>query len=246
MRYIFMNRLGRELAVPGLPPTASAQVATVTEPPGETDPQPATEDPVSKATLAGDQWFEAGAYAEALEHYEQAATDRPESPRAHDNLGQVLVRRGRHREALAHFEAAVQRDAGEWRYHVNFGDALAGLGWWDRAVTEYRDAAAIRPEDYEIVGQLGRALHEAGDPLAAIKAHLQTIELAPGEAPFFVALGASYEAAGRVDDAAAAYEGYLELSPDGTEASHARARLTALRSVGAVTDEARAGAPAAD
>jgi tetratricopeptide (TPR) repeat protein len=85
------------------------------------------------------------------------------------------------------------------------------------------------------VYRFGVALHETGDELGAVKAYLMAIDTRPGaehEAAAYLALGvgATYENLGRRDDAEAAYDRYLELSPDEQEAARAAKERAALLS----------------
>ena len=214
---VVMGRQGRPVEIPQ--PPAPAVLADLAAESPAVNPQGELEgEDLVKARRAGKQWFEAGAYEQALQHYERVLAERPEDARAHSDVGQALVRLDRHREALGYFEVAVRLDAGQALFHTNFAAALADLGWWDRAVNEYRDAAAIQPGDYETVYRFGVALYETGDHMGAVKTFLEAIEIkppGPGGAAAYLALGTSYRALGRDDDAGAAQALYLELAPNG-------------------------------
>ena len=228
---LVMGRLGPKIERPARP-ALSPVVADLAADSAAVTPEGKLEgEEIARARRAGNQWFEAGAYVAALDHYERVVAEEPRDAQARHDLGQVLVRLNRHRKALAHFEVAVQLDAGQAAFHTSFADALADLGWWDRAVGEYRDAAAIQPDDYETVYRLAVALHETGDDLGAVRTYLDAIELRPPgpDGPTaYLALGNSYEELGRKDDAVAAYTRYLELAPDEIEATLVRARLSGL------------------
>ena len=50
---------------------------------------------IARARRAGNQWFEAGAYVAALDHYERVVAEEPRDAQARHDLGQVLVRLNR-------------------------------------------------------------------------------------------------------------------------------------------------------
>ncbi len=185
-----------------------------------------TVDTVSpEPTTAGRQWMRAGAFAEAVEHFERAVADRPEDPRTRHELAMVLVELERPRDALRHLEAAVRLDGTDWGYLTDFANVLADLGLWDRAVGEYRDAARIQPEDPGSLARLGRALSESGDPLSAVEVLIRATKMGPEDPDLFLTLGRSYDALGRQADAAAAYRRYIALAPGGSSADKARTRI---------------------
>ena len=82
---------------------------------------------------AGNRAFEAGAFETARANFAEVAASTPTDPRAHNNLGQALVRLGAGEAALTHFEEAVRLDPGRWAYQFNRAHNLGELGWWDRA-----------------------------------------------------------------------------------------------------------------
>ena len=193
---------------------SSADVATVL-----------SADPAPEPTTAGRQWLRAGAFGEALEHFERAVADRPEDPRTRHELAMVLVELERPRDALRHLEAAVRLDGTDWGYRTDFANVLADLGLWDRAVGEYRDAARIQPEDPGSLARLGRALSESGDPLSAVEVLIRATKMGPEDPDLFLTLGRNYDALGRQADAAAAYRRYIALAPGGSSADEARTRI---------------------
>ena len=199
--------------------------------PEETGPEPTRAAAIPadtgkpEPTTAGRQWLRAGAFGEALEHFERAVADRPEDPRTRHELAMVLVELERPRDALRHLEAAVRLDRTDWGYRTDFANVLADLGLWDRAVGEYRDAARIQPEDPGSLARLGRALSESGDPLSAVEVLIRATKMGPEDPDLFLTLGRNYDALGRQADAAAAYRRYIALAPGGSSADEARTRI---------------------
>ncbi len=203
---------------------------------GETDaPQAetaATREPVSvpHAELmdAGNRAFDAGDFETARTHFTDAASGTPSDPRAHNNLGQALVRLGEGEAALVHLEDAVRLEPGRWAYHFNLAHALGEEGRWNRAAAQYRQAVQLRPDDPSGRYNLARALHEWGDYRSAVESYLEAIALAPHEPRFFFSIARTYEAMDRPADAMAAYTRYLEIEPESEQAENIRQRIEEL------------------
>lgn len=63
--------------------------------------------------------------------------------------------------------------------HYNYAVQLADVGQNAQATTEFERAAALRPADYFLWQELGRAREDSGDPSGAVSALRQAIALAP-------------------------------------------------------------------
>ena len=84
-------------------------------------------------------------YRSSVAIWEQTVRYQPNNERAHNNLGQILLQRGRLDDAIAHFEAAIAKRPGFPDAHNNLGLAFFQKGDWDRAVKEYERAIEARP-----------------------------------------------------------------------------------------------------
>src|SRR5665213_3342164 len=89
-------------------------------------------------------------------------------------------------------------------------------------------ARDLFPADYATQYNLAITLHRKGDEVAAIPEFEKAIALAPAEASFHLALGASLEKAGRLSDAKREYQQYLDMAPSATDAGQVRAHLQGL------------------
>lgn len=164
----------------------------------------------------------------ALARFTKAVDANPDDPEALNNLGQMLVRKGRAEEAIAQFDRAIKIAPDRWAYHFNRARAYGELKEWGRAVAGYREASKLFPEDYATQFNLAKALQANGDLTGAITAYERAIELAPGQADFHLSHGLALEAAHRPSDAVDAYKRFLTLEPDSPEAKRIEARIVAL------------------
>ncbi len=171
------------------------------------------------------------ARAEAVKLYRRAIELRPRHAAAHLGLARVLLAMNDHDAALAAVAAArrarpvyPEASAVEGRIHrdASYNDeAVASYG---RAIREGR---GFQPEAHT---GLGLVLEDKGDYEGAVKAFRKAIEqLSDTEPVLYNLIGAAYEKLERWKDALAAYEKYLQLAPEGRNASAIRSIIDQLR-----------------
>ena len=128
--------------------------------------------------------------------------------------------------ALTSAETVVELRPAEAGSYWLMGRIYARRGEWQQALEAYRKALTLAPEDVSAQEGLAAALDKLGQKEAAAAAYERVIELRsappkpddgadaldPAEASS--RLGATYLAAGRYDEAMAAFQAALELRPD--------------------------------
>ncbi len=119
-------------------------------------------DPHARAR-EGNRLYEAGKYDEAVEHYNEALVDEPDSSRLHFNLGDARYKSGKYDDALASFGKVTTSDSDPARtarvaYNVGNtkvrqGEAVEAtdpqktLDLWTEALLAYRRALGADPDD---------------------------------------------------------------------------------------------------
>ncbi len=139
---------------------------------------------------------------------------RPDNPRAHNNLGEILLRRGRIAEAVGHFQRALDLDPSYADVWANLGAAYARSGDPRRAVIFCRQAVALDPGFALAYNNLGAALADLGRYEEAVPFYEKAIALDFREAGVFHNLGAAYARIGRRQDAVEAMRAALRIDPD--------------------------------
>ena len=76
-------------------------------------------------------------------------------------------------------QRALAFDASDPEAHYVYGSQLLSAGNTDAAAAEFERATSLRPEDYYLWLELGRAREDSGDVEAAVTALQQAIKLAP-------------------------------------------------------------------
>ncbi|MCA1592136.1 MAG: tetratricopeptide repeat protein [Acidobacteria bacterium] len=167
----------------------------------------------------------------AVELYRQALRLRPRFPAAHVGLARVLLAMEDNDSALEQI-AAARRDrpaypeasAVEGRIMRALADQNAAVASYRRAI---REGQGFQPEAYT---GMGIVLEEKGDYEGAVAAFRKAIsQLSDSEPALYQLTGAAYEKLERWKDAVSAYEKYLELSPEGAQASAIRSIIDQLR-----------------
>ncbi|MBV8698398.1 MAG: tetratricopeptide repeat protein, partial [Bradyrhizobium sp.] len=114
----------------------------------------------------------------AAAHYERAIALRA-TAEAHNNLANVLRKRGDIGQAIAHYEQAVRLKPHYAAALRLLGDALLAQNRAEEACARYRQALASEPEDAITLNHLAAALLVAGRIEDASRAYEHVIEVAP-------------------------------------------------------------------
>lgn len=181
-------------------------------------------DPAGQGVTA----YTAGDHQTALARFEEAVRNNPRDAESLSNQGQVLVRLGRVEEALPLFERACALNPERWTYRFNLARAFSLLARWDESIASYRQAQQLFPDDFVTTFNLALTLHKKGDEPAAVEEYRKAVALNPEDPSFRMALGISYEALRKNQEAAAAYGEYLRLAPNAPDADKVRARIGLL------------------
>lgn len=132
-------------------------------------------------TLGGLTWRQCGMYAD-FETLMQATIQRnPDSAMAHNNLGNILLRKGRVEDAIIHLQTALKIDPDYAEPHANLGSALFQNGQIDEALIEYQKSVEINPNYPEAYNSLGFALYKKGRVDEAIESAQQALQLATAQ-----------------------------------------------------------------
>ena len=139
---------------------------------------------------------------------------RPNNPRAHHNLANVLFARGDVTGSLPAYRHALELEPRHAMARVNYGVALLRAGEREAGRQQFERALEVWPSFGPALNQLGILHAKAGEYDEAAKHFLEAIASDPGSADPYVHLGHVYFARGASSQAAAAYEAALELRPD--------------------------------
>jgi serine/threonine protein kinase/Flp pilus assembly protein TadD len=151
---------------------------------------------------------------EAIRFQMVAVALRPQSPGAHNNLGNLLHEKRQVDRAIAEYREALRLKKDYAMPHYNLGMIMNEKGHLDQAITEYRAALRLNNEYAPAHNNLGMALHDKGRVDEAIAEYREALRLNKDYALAHNNLGSALEDKGRVDDAIAEYREALRLNND--------------------------------
>ena len=168
----------------------------------------------------------------AAELYRRALKLQPARGAAHVGLARVLLDLNDTDSALSEIDAArrvravyPEASAVEGRIYRETGQTDEAIGAFNRSI---REGHGFQPEAH--VG-IGRVYEDKGEyELAAREFEIAIKQLADTEPVIYQMLGAAYEKSGNNAEAIAAYENYLRLAPNGSQASAVRSIVDQLKS----------------
>src|SRR5262249_45748598 len=181
--------------------------------------------------------FEDGRYVDSLEAYEKAldSDDLARVRRARAGVVQSALRIAEFNIARSEAEKLLTSDPRNPDALSLYGDSLWASGLFDDAETKYRDALSLAPElprgHHGLVrsllarSQLTEAMNEAQ---AALRAALRDLEI-------HHTVGTIFERMHRYEEAAAAFNNYVNLLPNkdsSDKAAWSRSEIRFLRSFG--------------
>jgi tetratricopeptide (TPR) repeat protein len=179
-------------------------------------------------TNLGAVWFLRGDLSAAMRSFDEALRRDPANAQAHYNRGRVLVAEGKPDAALVAFKESLRWKSADADTLTSAAAALVATGQVSDGVRYYRDALRLQPDLVSALTDLAwilasaephdRARAEEAVTLAERAAKLTSFE----NAIVLDTLGASYFAAGRVDEAIRTAERAVDVAQRGGEAQAVR------------------------
>jgi tetratricopeptide (TPR) repeat protein len=163
-------------------------------------------------------WRQSTMYADIETLWQTTIERNPKAWMAHNNLGALLLRKGRVDEAIDHFRKAVDLEVNDVGVQSNLGDALLQKGDLDEAIVHYSKALEIKPNYAEVHYNLGNVLLRKGQVDEAIGQYKKALEIKPDYADVHNNLGIVLLQKGEVDEAIAHYQKALEINPENVQA----------------------------
>jgi superkiller protein 3 len=137
-----------------------------------------------------------------------------------DNLGNLLLKKGRVDEAITHYQKALQINPAYATAHNNLGNLLIQLGRLDEAIAQLQKALQIKPNYAEAHNNLGNALLQNGQVDEAIVHYQKALQIKPDFAEAHYNLGMVLLQKGKVDEAMVHLQKALQIKPDDAKAHY--------------------------
>ena len=165
-------------------------------------------------------WKQSHIYANQETLWQDTLTKNPACLMAHNNLGNVLYRKGQIDEAISQFQEAIRLKPDQTQAHNNLGNALLKKGRIDEAISQFQEAIRLEPHLAGVHNNLGDALLKKGQIDEAIGQYQEAIRLKPDYAEAHNYLGNALGRKGQIDEAISQYRKAIRLKPDYAEAHY--------------------------
>jgi len=166
-------------------------------------------------------WRQSGMYADNETLWRTTLARNPDSFMAHNNLAEILYKKGHLDDAIAELQKAVTLKPDAAKAHYNLGSFLLRQGHTDEAIAEEQKALAIAPHDLNAIDCLGSAYFQKGETEMAIGVFGEASRTRPEAAEPHVRLAGVYVKTGRMDEAGEELEKAVHLEPDNPDALRA-------------------------
>jgi len=168
-----------------------------------------------------------GQVDEAIAHYQQALTIKPDLATAYYNFAFVLAHLGRLDEAIAHYRKGLDFKPEDAEAHYQLGRALQMQGKIAEALAQFQQAVKIKPDYAEARNNLGASLQAQRRFDEAMVQYRQALEIKPDYAKVYYNLGTVLAGRGQFDQALAQFQRASELQPDDADTQNNLAWLLA-------------------
>jgi Flp pilus assembly protein TadD len=127
-------------------------------------------------------WIQGGMYRDHETLWRITVARNPNSFIVHNNLGNLLLRRGLLDDAIDHFRTVIKLDPTYEVAYYNYGNALLQKGQTDLAIAQYRKAIELAPRYIGAHNNLGNVLLDKGQVREAMAQYELALKLDPNSA----------------------------------------------------------------
>jgi len=149
------------------------------------------------------------AWRASADAFATATRRSPTLVEAWAGLGDVQYRLGEQRAAMVAYLEAVRLSPADADLRIGLGVVLHDIGRLREAAQQYTQAAALRPWDGDALLRFGDARADARDYAGALLAYEQALKRDPKTVDAHYRMGVIHEYLGRLGEARAAYERYI-------------------------------------
>lgn len=164
-------------------------------------------------SFMGRTWSRNADWRDGETLFRAAVIAYPQSAKAHQGLGEALMKRGDCIGALDEYGQALARYPDYAAAHYNSGVCYGRLQQYAKAIEAYGRAIELRPWYAEAWLNVGAAHYALGDLARAATAYAKAIAARPDYAEAWENLGHTHRQTGARQEAVAAYRELLRLSP---------------------------------
>jgi Flp pilus assembly protein TadD len=170
------------------------------------------------ATLGALTWRQAGVYTDSETLWRDTLAKNPGSWLAHNNLANLLTKRGDLDEGVTHYYEALKLNPGFAEGHLNLGIVLERQGRYRDAIEHYEKALEIAPDWADAHYNMGIGLGKMGQTDEAIIEYEKAVEIRPEYVEAHNNLGIALISRGDPQGAIEHFTQVLAIYPDHAQA----------------------------
>ncbi len=145
--------------------------------------------------------------------FKKAAGINPSNWKVYDELGKIYSEAGNTDDAYIAFKEAAKYKPelnSEIKDHLKMGMKYQNEGNYNQAINEYKQALADKPDNPDLINNLGTVYYLQGNYLEAIKYFKEAIKISPDSSKYYN-LALCYHSQGKITEAKFEYKKSCEL-----------------------------------
>lgn len=168
---------------------------------------------------------------EALSDFDEAIILDPDSWRAYDGRGKLLVQIGRFDDAVRDFTQAIRLQSDNAELYISRGFVYLKLARYEDAFRDYTSAIGIDPGGYNAYNDRAIVSSKMGRYEDALRDYTQASALNPGSSDIYFNMGNLYSIIGKYEESLSAYSKAIHLTP-GVNSDYFKNRGAVYRKLG--------------
>ncbi len=174
-------------------------------------------------------WRQTEVWHDSESLWRQVLRMDPMSSIAHNNLGNVLLRRGESREAIELYRKALEIDPAYAEAHFDLATAWSQAGGLQAALEEFRAGLQVDPKNAKARYYLGLVYARRGEIKEAIDQFRESLSLAPAQSVVHFDLGTALAMQGHLDEAVDHFRQAIAIRSDFAQAHDSLGRVLAAQ-----------------
>ena len=168
-------------------------------------------------SILGASSAQIGKLEQALIAFKNVIAIKPNDPKPHNNIGNILKDLGKLEEAVKAYNKAVSLKPDYAEAYLNMGNALHDQSKLVEAVKAYNKAISLKPNYSQAYLNMGNALSAQGKLEDALEAFNKALSFKPDYAEVYYNMGIALADQGKLEEAIEAYNKALFIKPDYAE-----------------------------
>jgi tetratricopeptide (TPR) repeat protein len=185
---------------------------------------------VAQALEKGEAAYKEGRFADARAEFEKLLALRPDlASTIHQRIGFAYIQEKQYAKGLEHLQKVLDAEPGNTMVRGVMAQAALEGGMLDRGLELLKGIDESTVKDPDLFFNIGVNFVNAGKPDEAVAYFTKAVTLDPAYADGYFRRGLTYLGQGKMAEAKADLNKFLELQPDGPQADMAKKALAQIK-----------------